>query len=536
MTLFRNTSPERVLAILGQGALDDYTRIFEAIRAEYHTDVGSSVAQIIQDWREFRKAGKFLKEANELIALLNEDIDLGLIHLLLADGVSLESAVAMKYSGPERLAKRLDSCGFAGIRIPAELSDEELHKALEHVYRKLLLPVYVIDEDRALGRVSELRRTNPQMHALVKQITHYNLKNLLGQSSAEVVKIAPLLADLMGMDDRGQIDFATWAGDQEAFHNAAETLFLVNLDVTSKKVTKADEQRHFSHVKDFGRALSALPAQVFVLKGEDPKLIMEILVDKLSYLYTHRHGAQPYVLDLAVCHAKMAFLPFPRLWPTLGIRAEDFLGLEIGTIPEHDLPLENNMNNAWIGLGHVTPMAKVARILASEGIDLGHQDYALRIGYAAGYNVDAKALPAGKVDKMIELGQADLGLIPNVFTAVGAMRSNNRAFETIFNTGLTLCTRENAIRLLVKVLHDNKTELINTYSGEHISSKPYIMRLVRQHNEPLFTEVFDAVLALKKPKPSIINEMLKFGNPSLQMMEKLPESKLAYALENSLGL
>ncbi|WP_410950800.1 hypothetical protein [Pseudomonas sp. S1(2024)] len=535
MTLFRNTSPERVLAILGQEALDDYTRIFEAIRAEYHTDVGSSAAQIIQDWRKFRKPGKYLKEGYELMALLNTDIDLGLIHLLQADGVSLENAVPSKYSGPEKLMKRLDRSGFAGIRIPAELSDEELHKALEHVYRKLLLPLYLIDEDRALGRVNELRRTNPQMHALVKQITNYNLRNLIGQSSAEVVKNAPLLADLMGMDDRGQIDFATWAGDQQAFHNAAENLFLVNLNVTTKKVTRADEMRHFSHVKDFGQALSALPAQVFVLKGEDPKLIMETLVDKLSYLYTHRHGAQPYVLDLAECHAKMAFLPFPRLWPTLGIHPVDFLGVEIGSIPEHDLPLDSDVNDAWIGLRYVAPMAKVTRILASEGIDLGHHQYALRIGYATEYDVDVKALPVGKVDKMIELGQANFGLIPNIFTAVDARRDNG-AFEAQFNTGLALCTRKNAVRLLVKVLHDNKTDLIKTYSGEYISSKPDIMRLVRQHNEPLFTEVFDAMLALKKPKPSIINEMLKFGNPSLQMMEKLPESKLAYALENSLGL
>ena len=536
MTLFRNTSPERVLAILGQKALDDYSRIFEAIRAEYFTVEGSSAALIIQDWREFRKSGKYLKEAQELITLLNEDIDLGLIHLLLADGVSLESAVAMKYSGPERLAKRLESSGFAGIRIPAELSDDELHKALEHVYRKLLLPHYVLDEDRALGRVSELRRTNPQMHALVKQITHYNLRNLIGQSNAEVVMLAPLLADLMGMDDRGQIDFATWAGDQQAFHNAAENLFLVNLDVATKKLTKADEQRHFSHVKDFGRALSALPAQTFVLQGEDPKQIMDTLVDKLSYLYTHRHGAQNYVLDLAVCHAKMAFLPFPRLWPTLGIEPEDFLGREIGKVPDHSLPFETNANDAWLGLRKVAPMAKVAEILACEGVDLGHQDYALQVGYAAGYNVDVKALPVGKVDKMIEFGEANLDMLPNIFNSVNARRSNNGAFEATFAASLALCTRENAIKLLVKVLHDNRTEMINTYAGEYIATKSHIMHMIRHQNEPLFADVFDAMLAQKKPKPSVIEEMLKFGNPSVQMMERLPESKLAYALENSLGL
>jgi hypothetical protein len=540
MHLFPKTSPERLTEIIHPEALSYYTEVLEALRSEYFTDERASVAEIIRDWKEFRGGKNFVKADFELRAILGRNLDLGLINALQEEGIGLEK-VSKKgaysaYEDAKRIVGNLKSVGLSGLYIPPLMTDAELKGVFEHVYERLLFPVFSHDETQLLLRVKEMRRTNPQMHSLVKQIAHYNFTNLLGRSNPEVVRAAPTLADLMGMNNFGSIDFQTWSGNHGSFKTAAEQLFLINPEKASKKVTRADEDRHFGHVKEFGMGLSALPAQVFVLKGEDPQKIYDTLVDKLTYLYTYRHGEHQYLTDLAKCHAKMAFIPFPRLWPSLGINPENFLGMEVGPTPSHDLPFSSEDNLAWFGMNRLVPMDKVSKALAWEGIDLTDPKHAARRGYGSGYVVDIDKLPPGMVDKIIEMGFSDINQVPNVFAIYDTSRSGSDLLEKSLVKGLTSCSPENAVKLLVKVLHENTVREISSNRNHGIIDKRGLMHIVKKNLPNLFDQVFDAILNLKKPKVSVIDELLKFGNPSPDKLNRLPETKLAQVLERDLGL
>lgn len=538
MSLFPSTSSKRVQAILGRNALNEYTEMFETIREEYLSLPKDSVSTILDNWRRYQKVvqGTF-PENRKMRITLGHEIDPGLIHLLLEENAELTRIAPAKYSLAESLIRDIEKTGLSLFTISPELSDAEIKRVFNHVYEKLLHPTLERDEKKLLGRVKELRRTNPQMRALVTQIAHYNFLNLLDRVNPEVPDKAPLLADLIGMNSKGQIDFDTWSGDQAAFKHAAEELFLSSPGMVKGKLTLANESQHFGHAKSMGLGLSALPAQVFVLKGHDPHEIMETIVKKLTHLYTHRHGENIYTMSLVKNHAKMAFLPFPYLWPSLGIKPGDFLGVKVGEIPEHNLPLDSNANDAWVGIHIVTHMNRLSKTLSRSGVSFNTEDLVHKNGFAAGYHIENPACTTELIDELVRLAEKEQSQAPNIFENADDQSSGRYGrshTESVMNA-LHRMSQDKRIDLLFKLIHTNRTENIDGVSGKYIMTKQMLLSIVSK-DKALWDNLFDRVLSQKKPKPSVVTEMLNYGTPSRGLMDKLSSFQASKVLEYDLGL
>lgn len=544
MNYFTNTPHDRVVSILGEKALSRYSSLFEAIREKYFAAENPPVATLIEGWQELNTG--YCKPSQDLRNILEDDIDLGLLYLLQKEGVVLSDN---KISRSAKLIENLQTAGLSGMNLSPELDDKELMNVLVGLYERVIdksyVDVYSHDEKASLQRVKELRQTNPQMISLVRLITQFSYRNLIGIGSPELVVEAPMLADLMGMNPAGFVDYKTWSSNESAFNHAAEELFLTPHLKTDKKFSKANEGMHYSNVTNIGLSLSGLPAQSLVLRGHDPVEIMKVLRRKLTFLYTYKHGDNAYTRDMVECHAKMAFLPFPRLWPILHITAEDFLGCRLGNTPHYSLPLDSNDNHAWVGISRKSPMQRIFTDLEKEGIHLDDPKYKDRRGYALGYFVNVFNLPSGAIDEMIEDCKGDTNQIPNVFKHHRDPALLGKAEKTgalalsenqLFLDCLSLCAESSQISLLAKLLHENKTDRVATCNEMYLSDKKYYMRFIGKNHPQLFSKVLDSILSTKRPKPKIVEQMLTFGAPSAGHLNKLSEYQAGKLLEVGLGL
>ena len=549
MSFFDKTSNDRAIEILGEERFRAYAtalnamcdRMFESGHKGHLT-----LKSAFSHWASLGVNGganySFYKEAwhRPLEVNLLQAPDLGLIHILIKDGVDLKPFAGKKKLAYDKVSSQVEEAGLLGFVLPEALSRKETLEALEMVNDTLLNPEFVKNEARLLARVQELRTTNPQMRALVEQITAYTFRSMLGKKSPEVVSEAPLLADLMGMDITGAISFQSWATNQGAFKSAAETLFL-NILTDKTKPTTAAESTHFSLVRQIAKALTILPAQALIIRGEDPQQVFEVLTQKLNFLLTYRHGDNEFTQGLVQASAKFPFLAFPRLWPALKITPRDFLGYEVGSIDLKSIPEVYENSLAIFGLGaihehnHLCDVKRFVEVLAMQGVDMCDPQYALHLGYAAKYKVDGSRIPQVIMDELIDrtavAGTHLPNILANTYSRGGDISETYPHLAKAYNAG----TRSKTAYMVFRQI-TNRTSDVRTFCNAYVDDKTRFMRFINTIHPELFKDVFTLALDEKPQKKSVIAALLTVDTPYTHDYEKLPSIKLGEVLEHELGL
>lgn len=549
MSFFDKTTNERAIDILGEERFRAYAtalnamcdRMFESGH-KGHLTLKSAFAH----WASLGVNGgtdySFHRDNwhRPLEVNLLQAPDLGLLHILMKEGVSLMPFASKKKLAYDRVSSQVEATGLMGFILPQALSREETVKALAMVNEALINPEFVKNEARFLTRVKELRTTNPQMRALVEQITAYSMRALLGQKSPEVVREAPLLADLMGMDVTGAISFKSWAGNQGAFKSAAESLFL-NILTDKEKPTTAAESTHFSLVRQIAASLSVLPAQAMIILGEDPQQVFEVLTQKLNFLLTYRHGDNEYTQGLVQAGAKLPFMAFPQLWPALKITPRDFLGAEVGSVDLKSVPDVYENTLAIYGLGalhehnYMCDVKRFVEVLAMQGIDMCDPQYALHLGYGAKYKVDGSHIPQTIMDELLDRTTMVGTHLPNILANTHSRGEDIKICYPHLAKAYNVGTRSKTAQMVFKQI-TNRTSDVRTFCNSYVNEKTAFMRFINTIHPQLFKDVFTLVLDEKPQKKSVITSLLSVDTPYTHDYEKLPAIKLGEVLEHDLGL
>jgi hypothetical protein len=330
MQLFKQTPDSEVIALCGEKAFDQYVEAIEKAHINrYGTARGKYAGQIFNGLSNLEPKG--------LPSFGDGTFDLGLMGLLAKDGASLKAYPREKWDRSlEDICSQFQRTGFCGFVIQRDLSMQLLQAGLNLLAEEILNPVLSKNLAKNLSDVEERRQTSGRMLLLGQQVAYYSIRQLMGQATPSVPQVSPLLADLMGMNAQGVVDFKTWSGDQSAFQSSAEALCLNMFRGKPTPPVKA-EGTYFDHLHQMGQSLTFLPAQVLVLQGCDPRAVMETVRGKLEFMYTYRHGHNSYTTGLVESGSKAVFLPFPHLWKDLEIEARDFLGMAPGEIPENPM-------------------------------------------------------------------------------------------------------------------------------------------------------------------------------------------------------
>jgi len=534
--LFKNTTDAVVKAVCGEEAFVSYR---DAIDQVHGNGFGGRRNQYAAE--VFQKCDD--DEARLLQAFGEDGYDLGLLGLLAEDGVQFQPEKRAKWDhSDEDLPKQIQSTGLCGFKIPRDVPQPWVRGGIGVLFHEMLGPVLCKNATEKLRSIEQRRQTNDRILLIAERVTYYTLVQMMGKTTLAVPAKSPLLADLMGMNAKGQIMLKDWAGDQSAFQSSAESLFLNTLAGKSKPVMR-EERTHFDYVRRMAQSLTFLPAQAFVLQGEDPLKVMAGIRKKLEFLYTYRHGHNDFTDSLIDAGCKAPFLPFPHLWQELGIESADFLGFPIEESTDHHLMFPDCFSDSWHGSARLfrdrkgLTFQRLVNVLATQGVDFTDSKYQDRIGFGANYAVDLDDWEPGSLDDMVKAAEVYPDRAPSVLMTTWAMNMRGDEAPLHFMEGLSKCSREVAAMLVDKLLNKGAFQAIQTLTG--ISSyltKEAMVKAIADEDQGLFQDVFALTLARKKPKTSIIKMLLKEGTPRHEDLEKLPDSQLDQVLERDLGL
>jgi hypothetical protein len=172
-----------------------------------------------------------------------------------------------------------------------------------------------------------------------------------------------------------------------------------------------------------------------------------------------------------------------------------------------------------------------------QGIDLASPEFSGQIGFGVDYAVDVSRLKGGILDKEIERSIKYPDAVPGALLQTWAMSQPDSEMLPKFIRGLEACSRPAASRLIHKLLNNGNMAEIHSLTGERSRlTKRAMIDAISKSKRPLFEDVFASTLALKKPRPGVIQLLLDYGSPRDEDLHLLAQSRLDQVLERDLGL
>jgi len=477
--------------------------------------------------------------------------DLRLLHLLLRDGLIMKtsrlfhdrSATPFNREKKTTLVDNLQCTGLGGYHLHFDVSNRDLFEVIEALRVRCFDHPYQpakqsIDE---LSRVSQMRQHPTEIKRLGAILTNYTLQTLTHSCFSEVVEHAPVLADLLGLDKTGYVSFDIWANPAEPFKAAGRSLFLENIKAKGE-ASVAAESAHFYGLQKTALALTVLPAQIFILRGQNPQAVMDGVRRRLEFIYTHRHGLDEFTARLIETGVKRPFHVFPRLWAQLGIQAEDYLGATLvdmtgKDVPEHYRQLNDSLTGLSAFVTHPAfPFTPFVDRLHEEGVDLCDRAYIQRLGFAGRYPVDLSTIPDQIIDQTVAYSLSCLGSMPNIVVQQDQLTGEAlRAYVGYAGALMKACQRQTMANLFYDLVMQ-KPDIVSTMALGYVNPKRPFLSALGCADHSLFEEVFTRILDATKQNRKAIDLMFSLGMTRREDIGKLPWSKRVNALEHDLGL
>lgn len=568
-SFFKNTSDADAVRLLGEVDFAVYQQAFakmSAYLAEYIVRINHIVrsSMVITEplnavmiwsdlgWLGPTASGFSAQPWHETLTKAIFDVpDLRLLHLLIQDGFIVKDALLFEdrsHSTPNKAKKatlidNLQCTGLGGYHLHFDVNDQDLFAVIEALRVRCFdglfqQPKKTLDE---LKRVSQMRQHPTEVKRLGKIIVDYTLQTLNRHAFSEVVEQAPVLADLLGLDKTGYVSFDTWANPAEPFRAAGQSLFLENIKAKGE-ASVAAESAHLYDVQKTALALTVLPAQIFILRGQNPQAVMDGVRRRLEFIYTHRHGLDEFTARLIETGVKRPFHVFPRLWPQLGIQAEDYLGatlaeMEGKDVPEHYRQLNDSLTGLSAFVTHPAfPFTAFVDRLHEEGVDLCDPTHIQRLGFAGRYPVDLATIPEPIIDQIVAYSLSCLGSMPNIVVQQDQLTDQGLQYYVGYAGALMKACQRQTMANLFYDLVMQKPDIVSTMALGYVNPKRPFLSALGCADHSLFEEVFTRILGATKQNRKAINLMFSLGMPRREDIGKLPWGKRVNVLEHDLGL
>lgn len=298
------------------------------------------------------------------------------------------------------------------------------------------------------------------------------------------------------------------------------------LDTKTKSRDYFESGFNISSLRDLTLGFTILPGQIMLIKGEDPRLIKEVMMKRCMHILSYSGAPLLEVNKESTAIANMIFLPFPELWKSMDIDPESYFGYDIGNIKE--INRENGLGRSIYEYGFSacnTTNMEDQNLLKAVVDNLFHSDTDLSL-----INIFLK--PRSVLDEFSTTDLSDTQLLSLVNNCI---ESKRYAFSDILNYN------EYERRLDIDVVSkmaiklacsENLSEL--ACSGTKLNPTKLILEIKNERPEAI-TNAFRMIADMKN-QSDIFRVLIKYGNPPDDIFDKLTIESQGYRLENDLGL
>lgn len=546
MPLFKHTSDEDVIALCGDHAFNCFKQsILEAEKSQFRISRGRCAADVFKNWRPATPShgGSFGAFEGSTLAIFGDDaFDLGLLGFLAKDGVKIPGKPPSPWGGQaDHLCLQINRTGLAGFILRPTMSWSLAQAGLKYFIDELVYPVLTKSANQHLQSIGRTESLRTQMQNIGKLAALYSLDSALDRALPSVAQSSPHLADLLGIESAGHITFQRWA-DKEVYESAAEALFLHVMEEFGS--IARTERGYFESLHELVQNLTCLPAQLFILQGESPRQVFDAVHAKLEFMLTYRHGDIPLTRSIIEISARLPFLPFPHLWPELGIAASDFLGIPARDLNATNSPFNFYVNEAWVGISARFTVSEelsfqlVEKSSSAQGVDFGNPEYLDYAGYGVDYLISEHRMSTDMLNRLLEISNVLPESVSGALFGHGLANHKDAEAELYYSSRIAKCSADSAAEFVYKKLTSSENRHMDPpgrfYSCLTVNR---FLEVLAQHEPDFYQEIFSWILIQHTiPEHEAIRLLLVYGKPRDADLDKLEPSLLEHLLAREVGL